>query len=85
MIPSSFTLHMPPANAPGVRKNIDICSTRPAGYDTEPLHQSAVNDEWRLEASEVELCAGTASIATVDSWSRAVLSRELAKWSSVRP
>ena len=47
MIPGSFTLHMAPVSAPAVRENIDVWSTRPAGFDTEPLRQSAINNEWR--------------------------------------
>ena len=67
LIPSAFTLFAAPVIAPEVRDAIDVWSTRPAGFDTEPLHRLAVNNAWHVQPDDVEITATASSLFTFDS------------------
>ena len=67
LIPSAFTLFAAPVVAPEIRAGIDVWSTRPAGFDTQPLHRLAINNEWRVQPEDVEVSGEPATLFTLDS------------------
>ena len=67
LVPGAFTLHLAPVAAPEPRADVDIWIDNPSGLDTSAVHGLAVNTEWRVEASQVQVAAPPVAIATIAS------------------
>ena len=67
LVPGAFTLHVAPVTAAGPRADVDVWADNPSGFDTSAVHRLAVNTEWRVAASTVQVVAQSAPIASLAS------------------
>ena len=68
LVPHGFTLYLAPVRAPEPRERVDLWERHPHGFDTAALHRLALNTEWRVDPTGIEILAPGAAVATVSSW-----------------
>ena len=67
LVPGRFTLHVAPVCAPGPRADVDVWASNPAGFDTAAVHRLAINTEWHVEASAIELASDPAAMGDIEA------------------